>query len=344
MTEEPADSSNLRGGRKTRSAVTIYDLAQHLNLSPSTVSRALNKPGRISAKTEARIREAAKQLGYRRNPLAGALPTGKTRIVALVISDFSNPAYFEYVRGAEKVASQLGYTLVFTESQESPETEINAVQQLQTSADGILLVASRLSDSDIQELAETKPLVVSNRHVAGVASVAPEVAPGLRQAVEHLHGLGHRYVGYLSGPPASWMNRHRWNLVLNECVSLGISIVEVPTEAPTHDSGARAIDRIRASGVTAVLAYNDLMALGLLKECQRQGVAVPDELSLIGFDNIYGAELTTPALTTVQNPLHAVGEAAMLQLLKEIGDEAGNGQGSLATQLVVRESTSSPRL
>src|SRR6478609_4383204 len=138
---------------------TIYDVAKATGVSPSTVSRALNKPGRLKEATERRIRDAAEQLGYRINPMARALPTGKTGTIALLVSDITNPVYFDVVRGAERVASENGLTLVFAESQESPELELATAQRLQTSVDGLFLVASRLDDERIVELAAAKPLV-----------------------------------------------------------------------------------------------------------------------------------------------------------------------------------------
>jgi LacI family transcriptional regulator len=325
-------------GGNRRPAPTIYDIARLTGVSPSTVSRALNKPGRINAKTEQRVRDAAHELGYRLNPMARALPTGRTGTLALLLSDITNPVYFDLVRGAERVAAAHGCMLVLAESQESPDTELATAERLQPAVDGVVLASSRLTDPQISELAQVKPLVLVNRRVSGVPAVVPDVAPGLHAALGHLQQLGHRSVAFLSGPAASWMSRLRWETLFEQAVTRRMAIVEIGPSAPTVAGGAATLRRVLASGVSAVLAYNDLMAMGLLRACRQAGVAVPAALSIVGFDDIFGAEMTTPALTTIRSPLNEAGEAAVRAALGEF--EGGTGQPEpLPTRLVVREST-----
>jgi len=324
-------------------AVTIYDIAQVAGVSPSTVSRALNKPGRINAKTEQRVREAAQSLGYRLNPMARALPTGRTGTLGLLVSDLTNPLYFDLVGSAERAASAAGHTLVLAESRESAEAERATAERLQPAVDGLLLVATRLDDAEIAGLAAAKPLVLVNRRVPGVPSVAPDVSPGIAQTLDHLQAAGHRAVGYLSGPAGSWPNRERWEVLFEQALARGLSIVEIPAGVPTMDGGADGLRRVLASGITAVVTFNDLMALGLLRACRADGIDVPGRLSVVGFDDIFGAELTTPALTTVRSPLAAIGEAATARLLAEIrGENGGPSEVVLPTELVVRESAGPP--
>jgi LacI family transcriptional regulator len=139
-----ANDANTDRTRRKNGAATIYDVAELAGVSPSTVSRALSKPGRISARTEARIRMAAQQLSFRINPMARALHTGRTNTLALVVADITNPVIFDIVRGAEHAASVEGYTLVIAESQESSDAEASSVQRLLPSVDGIILATSRL--------------------------------------------------------------------------------------------------------------------------------------------------------------------------------------------------------
>jgi LacI family transcriptional regulator len=341
VNEQAATDEARKGNRKP--SATIYDIAQATELSPSTVSRALNKPGRISAKTEQRVREAAQRLGYRTNPMARALPTGKTGTLALLVSDLTNPMYFELVGGAERVASAAGHTLVLAESRESAETERATAARLEPAVDGVLLVASRLTDDEITQLAAEKPLVLANRCVPGVPAVVPDVSPGIHQALEHLREAGHHAIGYLSGPPESWLNRERWNALFEQALARDLSIVEIPTATPTMDGGAEGLRRVLASGITAVVAFNDLMALGLLRACRSHGVDVPGRLSVVGFDDIFGADLTTPALTTIRSPLAAIGEAAMHLLLAEVSGDDIPHAAALPTALVLRESTGAPK-
>lgn len=326
-----------RGGNR-RPPATIYDVAKATGVSPSTVSRALNKPGRLKAATEKRIRDAADELGYRINPMARALPTGRTGTLAVLVSDLTNPVYFDVVRGAERVATESGRTLVFAESQESPELELATAQRLQTSVDGLFLVASRLTDEQILDLAAVKPVIVANRLVEGVSAVVPDPRPGITAALEQLRERGHRRIAYLAGPGTSWMDGVRWRTLFQFAVEREMSIVEITSTAPTREGGADALDRVLAADVSAVFAYNDLLALGLLRAARDRGIELPRRLSIVGFDDIFGADLPTPALSTIKSPLREVGEAAIHRLLVEVDGVEEQHEPRLPTSFVSRES------
>lgn len=325
------------------SSPTIYDIAKLAGVNPSTVSRALNKPGRINAATEEKIRRAAKELNYRVNPMARSLPTGRTKMLAVIVADITNPMFFDAVRGAELAAANNGYTTLIAESQESSTNEATAVERIIPSVDGVVLATTRLSDEEIRTMATSKPVVLMSRRVEGIMDVVPEVGPGITEAVTHLKGLGHTQLAFVSGPTKAWMSRHRWELILNSAIDLGMKIVEISSDSPTFEGGREAFKLVRASGATAVIAYNDLMAIGLIKEAQAQGVEVPKDLSIIGFDDIFGAELTTPALSTIKSPLQQAGELAVASLMRVLDGEAVPEQPlSLKTSLVLRESTAKP--
>lgn len=329
--------------RPTRPAPTIYDIAELAGVNPSTVSRALSRPGRISAKTEKLIRDAARTLNYRVNPMARALPTGRTSTLGLIIADITNPMFFEVVRGAERAAALGGYTLILAESQESGEREAEAAERVAPSVDGLILVTTRLADEQIRRLSELKPLVVINRRVDGVGAIVPELEPGIEQALDHLAGLGHHSIGFLSGPANSWMSGARWGELLDRAIERGMTIVEIGPGVPTLDGGREAISRVVASGVSAVIAYNDLMAIGLLRAAQDLGVSVPGRLSIVGFDDIFGSDFTSPPLSTIRTPLALVGELAVRRALEMVDDALpaldAELTPALATELVVRGST-----
>jgi LacI family transcriptional regulator len=171
----------------------------------------------------------------------------------------------------------------------------------------------------------------------------PGLEPGIEQALDHLKELGHTAIAYLSGPARSWMSVARWNELLERAVERGLSIVEIGPGIPTLDGGREAITRVLASGVSAVIAYNDLMAIGLLRAAQERGVTVPGRLSIVGFDDIFGSDFTSPPLSTVRTPLGVIGELAVRRILQLIDDDYGTttdvAAPELATELVIRGST-----
>jgi LacI family transcriptional regulator len=328
------DKRHTATGR--RAAVTIYDVARHAGVSPSTVSRALGKPGRMSARMERRIQDAAAELGYRVNPMARALPTGRTQTLGLIVTDFTNPVYFDLVRGAERAAGVAGYTMVLSESQESGEAESNAIERVRQLVDGLVLAAPRLDDEALTAIAQDTSLVLINRVVPDIASVVVDVRDGLTAALDHLRAHGHRSIGYLSGPARSWINARRWEVLLEEAPRRGMHVVEIQTSEPTLAGGRDALRRVRAAGVSALVAYNDLIAIGLLREAQATGLDVPGDLSIVGFDDIFGAELTTPGLSTIRVPLGALGEAAIHVLIGRVNPEEHE---PAKTEFVRRQST-----
>jgi len=337
----PARPTGWQQGRSQKQAPTIYDIADATGFSPSAVSRALHKPGRLNPATEQRIREAARQLGYQINPAARALHTGQTGVIGLVLSSITNPVYFELIRGVEKVVRDAGRTLLLAESQESREQELETVTRLIPGIDGLLLAASRLTEEELRDLAERKPTVLVNRAVEGVRSVLPERNQGLTAALAHLHTLGHRSLAFVGGPE-SWVQSARWSDVLAVARAQGMSVVEISAESATVEGGRGCLERVLAAGVTAVHTFNDLVAIGLMTACRAEGVSIPEQLSIVGNDDIFGADFTTPALTTIRIPLDQIGAAAV-QWLLDSDEPRPEGSVDFPSELVVRESTGPAR-
>jgi LacI family transcriptional regulator len=343
-----ADAPTTSSRRRPGAPATIYDVAKLAGVAPSTVSRALGKPGRINERTQRKVQAAAEELNYRFNPMARALPTGRSTTLGMLVADFTNPVFFEMVRGAEHVAGDRGYTLIVSEFQESGQREAEHARRLLPSVGGLVLATTRLTDDEILGLADEKSLVLINRQVPGVDSVVSDVVPGIDAALDLLRDAGHTSIAYLAGPARAWIGRRRWDHLLHQAPANGMRVVEIPTESPTIDGGRGALARVRAAGVTAVVAYNDLVAIGLMQAARDAGVSVPGDLSIIGFDDIFGASLTAPSLTTIRTPLRATGERAMAKLLgvleptPEAVDEPVD-DAPLPTELVVRESVGPAR-
>lgn len=301
-----------------KTAATIYDIAKLAGVNPSTVSRALSKPERVTSKTRKLVEAAADELNYQVNPVARALHTGRTSTLGLIVADITNPTFFDIIRGAKSAAIFNHYTLVLAESSESAGTEVTAARRVMPSVDGLILASPRMDDEAIQTLARDKPVVVINRKVEGVSCVIPDVEKGIRQAIRSLAANGHRKLAYICGPPMSWMSARRWEGVEAACDWSRMEPLRFESTEPTVEGGRLLARDIRDSGVTAVVAYNDLLAIGLMQELQAGGISVPDRLSIVGFDDIFGADFTSPPLTTIRSPLRESGALAaglMLHLL-----------------------------
>lgn len=314
-------------------------------MAPSTVSRAFSRPDRVNADTAQRVRHVASRLGYRTNPLARALPTGRTSMIALASSDITNPYYFEIIRGAQSTAHERGYTTLLTDAQESVSIEREAIERVIPSAEGIVLSSTRMSDSSIRMMAKQRPLIVVNRDITDVPSVVTDHRMSMVQAVDHLADLGHRCLTYVGGPEAAWANGMRWRSMREAAAARDVTVRRLGPFPPTALGGQAAAGQVQAqvatAAVTAVIAYNDLVAIGLMRQLQAAGARIPADLSVVGFDNIFASDLVTPGLTTVAPPLRTLGSLAVHNLLALVGGaRASTGEPVvLPTRLFLREST-----
>ena len=290
------------------------------------------------------MRLAASDLGYRRSTSAPALSTVPSRLIAMIVADIGNPVFVDVVRGAEAACEAAGYTMVLFDSQESHVRERRAAEQFLQAIDGLILTSPRLSDSGIRVLAKQRPVVVLNRVVRGLPSVLTDASRGARRAMEHLGQLGHREVTYLSGPESSWTDGMRWRSLEEAGFQLDIRTRRVGPHLPTPSGGERAARQWAQSPTSGVVAFNDIMAIGFIRGLRAMGVAVPRDVSVIGFDNSQTGALTTPALTSVASPLALQGGTAVRNLLAIIGGaKSAHEPVVLPVKLVPRASTSKAR-
>jgi DNA-binding LacI/PurR family transcriptional regulator len=324
---------------------TIYDVAKAAGVATSTVSRAFSNPQRVGAKTREHVLTIASELGYRPNPHARALLSGRHHTIAMVVSDITNPHYFELIRGAEMRAKASEFTLVLVNAEESPRIEYDQIQRLVPSVDGFVLGASRLPDENLRQLTGQRPAVLMSRELAGLASVVLDHHRGCRQIVEHLASLGHRHLVYLAGPENSWMAATRWAALKGASEDLGVTAQRVGPFTPKFSQGGAATDGALNTGATAFVAHNDLLAIGMLQRLAERSVKVPDEISVVGFDNIFAADLCTPSLTTLGGSHAEVGRAAVDLLLASVAPDrrtAPPPQVVLPTDLILRGSSGAP--
>jgi DNA-binding LacI/PurR family transcriptional regulator len=327
--------------------VTVHDVAARSGVSIATVSRTLREPHRVSDNTRARVLAAVRDLGYRPNRAASSLRRGRTGVIALVVPDIENPYFASLTKGAQALARARGYGLVVVDSTEDAEVETDEIAALRSQIDGIILASSRLSDDRLAEAVAGISCVLINRSVADPGIAAPTVTidehAGGAAALGHLHALGHRRIAYVGGPKRSWSHGRRRDGIRRAATDLGgVELVEVSGYAPDADGGRAAARAVLAEGPTAVIAYNDLVALGLLARWSEAGVRVPDEISLVGFDNTFVTELSSPRLTSVGADLRSFGEMALTLLLDRIDHPDGSSATShreLMPRLVIRDST-----
>jgi LacI family transcriptional regulator len=230
---------------------------------------------------------------------------------------------------------------LIADAQESDRLEREALDRAIPTVEGIILASTRMSNSAIRMTAKQRPTIVLNRDVSDASCLAVDHAQAMRHAVEHLQELKHDKITYLAGPEAAWADGMRWRALLSLASERGLQVRRLGPYDPTVVGGVAAAEDLRRAPTPAAIAYNDLMAIGVIRGLLAFGARVPADVSVVGFDNIFGADLITPGLTTVAAPLRTMGSMAVHNLLALIaGARASTGEPvTLPTRLVIREST-----
>lgn len=326
------------------SDATIYDVARVAGVSPSTVSRAFARPGRVSAHTAELIHKVAEELGYRSRTAAKAPERATPPVLGLAVADITNPFNFRVIRGCQAAAAENGFVVALNDSQESEELERDLLRRSLPLLDGLIFASSRLPDAELRRVASGLPTIVLNRRVQGVPSIVPDMAEGIRQATQHLVSLGHTAISYLAGREASWADSMHWRAMTDAARAFGFALDRIGPFSPTLHGGRAAAEVIAARPVRAVICHNDLMAIGLLRALTEKGVRVPGRVSVVGFDNIFASALVEPGLTTVAAPLTMLGDAAVRHITAALagGEPVEVGPLAMPMRLVVRGSTAAP--
>ncbi|HEY0119657.1 MAG TPA: LacI family DNA-binding transcriptional regulator [Cellulomonas sp.] len=324
----------MREAESTR--VTVHDVARLAGVASSTVSRAMTG-GTVSPGTRQVVLAAADRLGYRPNRQARGLVTGRTGAIGLVVPDLRNPFFADVAKGVSVRARAVDVQVFVIDTDEDLRAEAEAIRSLVGSVDGLLLCSPRMTDDPLRLLLGTQAAVLIHRQVAGLPAVTADIVDGTRQAVAHLRALGHERIAYVGGPTTSWAGGQR----TAGLADAGVEIIAFGPVAPTFDGGVAVADLVLASGASAVIAYNDLVALGLLQRVAARGILVPEGLSIVGYDDVSVASWVSPPLTTVRTPQAAAGRAAVDLMLRAMNEPAGTEPEHvvLPAQLVVRGST-----
>jgi LacI family transcriptional regulator len=321
---------------------TIKDVAELAGVATSTVSRALSKPDRVNRHTRERIEEAAARLNYVPSSQARGLSSGRTDTVAVLVPDITNPFYFDIIRGTQHQLKAAGLTQLLVDTEESSEMELEALHKMRRSADGFILAASRLTDAQLADVSGSQPLVTINRASANAPTVVIDTPSAMIQALEHLASLGHHRICYVSGPPTSWSNLRRWKIFEEDSAHRGLETHRIGPFTPKTTSGAAAADAAVRTGATACIVFNDLLAIGMLQRLRERGIRVPEDMSIVGCDDIFGADFCNPPLTTISSPIEQAGRVAVSMLLSQLNPLHGGTTRRLAvmpTHLTVRGST-----
>lgn len=324
--------------------VTIKDVAKRANVAISTASYALNGIDKVSKETKEKVQKAARELNYQKNGFASDLKRQNTRTIALILSDLAGPFYSELIRGVQKVAKEHGYDLVACNSIGGESS--TAVKYLtERRADGCIVLAHNITDQMISAASSKNyPIVLLDRHIEkdSIVSVAVDNKKGAYQATAYLIEQGHHKIAYVSGPFGSYDDQMRFKGYRE---ALETEQIEYRpkwrvTGNFTRESGKMATKILLASEdrPTAILFANDEMAIGGIETCKEQGVVIPDEISIVGFDDILEAKYISPKLTTIRQPKFEMGSLATHLIFQLIDKEKLETLYNLHTELVIRES------
>lgn len=329
---------------------TIHDVARAAGVSTSTVSRALTGSGRVSAKTRQRVAQIADELGYQPNDLARSLLAKRSQTIAVLVPDITNPFFPELVMGIQHVAAANGHLVLLCNSASEDSTWRDLAALRRRQVDGIILIGAQLSAQRLAAVTAGISVVTVDRDVPlpGASVVQSDHRAGAAAATRHLIELGHRSIAHVAGP--SWLNvaQLRRRGYADALADAGVpadgqlvaegDFLETGGYAGTHELIRRGVE------FTAVFAANDLMAIGVLAALEEHRLSVPNQVSVIGFDDIHLASYIRPRLTTVRQDIYRLATRAaeiLIGRLEAVGATEPI-QETFATELVVRESTAAP--
>jgi LacI family transcriptional regulator len=337
-------------GGDARSA-SVKDVAAAAGVSMGTVSNVLNRPERVSAGTRARVQQAMRELGFVRNESARQLRVGRSRVLAYVMLDASNPFFTDVARGVEDVAEGADLSVFLCNSDQRGKRERSYLTRLEGQrVQGVLITPVDPDDPIFDDLAQRgTPVVIVDRARAGsmTCSVSVDDVLGGRLAADHLLDLGHERIAFVGGPERIGQVRDRREGAWRALAAAGRApedLVMVRTDALSvaegRGAGARIAGMSRKVRPTAAVCANDLLALGLLQECVTLGIRVPDDLAIVGYDDIDFAAAATVPLTSVRQPRRELGRTAAELLIDEATNPHHQHQRVLFTpELVARATT-----
>jgi DNA-binding LacI/PurR family transcriptional regulator len=334
--------------------VSIKDIARAAKVSHPTVSRALSDSPLVNGETAKRIRQIAASLGYRPSAIARSLATKKTNTIGVVVTSIADPFIADVISGVEEAANDHGYSVFLANSNANPDREVKVVHSFhERRVDGILVTASRVGALYVPLLSQLKvPIVlINNQHPDEtdefIYSVTIDNIKASNEVMRHLIGLGHKRIAYIGDRGGFQSDNERL-----AGYRQGLSFAGYPflSELVVHgdgkpEGGGRAMESLLGlpNPPTAVFCYNDMSALGALRVLHGHGIKVPEDLSLVGFDDLAIASYTSPLLTTVSQPKQQMGRMAMDIMIKLLSRIDSKTNIKVEGELIVRESTAPPK-
>lgn len=331
-------------------SVTIKDIAKAAEVSHTTVSRALKGNPVISPETTQRIRDLAEEMGYTPNAVAQSLQTRRTQTIGMVVTSVADPFISRVVAGVETVAHEAGYSVFLCSSHNNPAKEIDVVQTLaRRRVDAVIVTSSRIGSLYTTQLQQVQvPVVIINNNQDGsdyLYSIQVDDVKAAETAVSHLTALGHQRIGYVHGKNRPLPNQNRLQgyqqALQKAALPLDDSLIIQAADAVDFQNGQVALPKLLKAQATAAFCFNDLTAIGLLAACHHKGLSIPNQLSIVGFDNIDTALYTLPTLTTMHQPRLRMGQRATLMALNLLNQKPVEDQ-ILECDLIIRGSTAPP--
>jgi LacI family repressor for deo operon, udp, cdd, tsx, nupC, and nupG len=327
----------------------IYDVARRAGVSPSTVSRVLGRPDMVSASTRSRVMRAVERLGFVPNSTAKNLRRARTRKLLVTVPDISNPFFSLILQGIEDAALRKDYSVLFGDTQHDDQREQRyALMLMSKEADGLIFLGHRLPEAAAALARAAAPRcapIVNGCEFnprLGVPSVHIDNARAAADVMHLLHDLGHRRIGIVTGPLVSPLSRDRLRGASTTARRRGSGDLLVVNGDFSVESGIAAARQLLSGprSPTAIFCFNDEMAMGVLEVARQKRIRVPRDVSVVGFDDIRFAQYTQPALTTISQPMRAIGEGTVRLLLSIIDDPAVTPESvTLPHMLVTRDST-----
>lgn len=326
--------------RRVQRRVTLTEIAEACGIAPSTVSRAFSNPNRVSPAMYQRITSKAQEMGYS----SALLPARDDRLargtIALILPNLTNPFNLDVIRGAQAQIRAASYLHLVVSTEESLAMEEQWLREMARTVDGIVVSSPRVDDDTLRSVSQTVPTVVINREAPGLSGVVIDTPEGLAQSLNYLHSLGHRRVAYVHGPHGSWTDRARFDALSEAASAHDVELIPVGRYQPTLANGAAAADAVALTHATACVFFNDVLAIGALDRFRQLGISVPQDLSVVGCDDIFGTSFSSPPLTTVTSPGETAARAAVDMLIGRFSTRDRTDRiDRISAHLTVRAST-----